>query len=95
MSTGQKYKVFNAGGMLMAIFIFFITGLFSWFGTTTMNNKEESIKTTQVLINLNNTLKNINGNIEHLNYRIKTIANKELENEKKIYKIFVDTHRKN
>lgn len=93
MSTQQKFKLFNAGGMLMAIFIFFITGLFSWFGHTTINNKEESIKTTQILINLNNTLKSINDNIQYLNVRIEKVADKEASNEKKLYELFVDVHR--
>jgi len=93
MSTQQKYRVFNAGGALMAIFIFVMTGLFSWFGNTAMDNKEESIKTTQVLISLNSTLKSINGNIEHLNDRIEKVANKEVENEKKLYRLFVEVHR--
>ena len=93
MSIRQKFKVFNVGGALMAIFIFFITGLFSWFGSTTLNNKEESIKTTQVLISLNNTLKSINKNIEHLNLRIEEVATKEAENEKKLYKLSVDVQK--
>ena len=88
-------KYFNAGSALMAVFIFFITGLFSWFGNTAVSNREQSIKTVQVLSNLDKTLVSINSNIQHLNSKIEKVSDKEIENEKKLYKLFVDIHKNN
>jgi len=86
-------RSFSVGSVLMAVFIFFITGLFSWFGNTTLDNHTQSIQTVLVLKQLNKTLIGIDRNIQHLNSKIEKVAMKTVENEKKIYKLSVDVHK--
>lgn len=83
-------KYFNAGSALMAIFIFVITGLFSWFGSETINNSKQSISTIQVLKRVDYTMGVLNKTLEKVSKHEEENEKLARENSRSLYKLTLD-----
>ena len=83
-------KYFNAGSALMAIFIFMITGLFSWFGNTTLNNRDQSTKTVEVLKRVDYTMGVLNKTLEKVAKHEEDNEKLARENSRSLYKLTLD-----
>ncbi len=83
-------KYFNLGSVLMAIFIFFITGLFSWFGNETMVNSKANVKFDDSIVFLNRTITKFGATVDTFTKRIKKIEDREHHLDMTLYKMKVD-----
>lgn len=63
-------KYATIGSALMAIFIFIITGLFSWFGNATLNNHDANTKFVISIQQLNKSINKLNDNIKDISQNI-------------------------
>jgi len=82
-------KSFSVGSILASLFIFTLTGIFTWLGNATISNSKQSIQTVVVLKNLNKTMRNLNIHLEKVDENFEEMNKRLYADEKDILRLGV------
>jgi len=80
-------KGFQLGSALMAIFIFFITGIFSWVGTQTLSNSKQNIRLASTNVAVVKAVDRLNSTLDRVTDRIIKIEDSEHQIDGRVIKL--------
>ncbi|NOX15949.1 MAG: hypothetical protein GXP61_07995 [Epsilonproteobacteria bacterium] len=71
----------------MAIFIFFITGIFSWVGTQTLSNSKQNIRLASTNVAVVKAVDRLNSTLDRVTDRIIKIEDSEHQIDGRVIKL--------